>query len=105
LEVHDLDVVVGPSQENLMVLRDGLAALGARPAEIPPLRALQEVDVLSVPTAHGQVDLMLEQGRRRYAELARRSTIVVICGVGVPVANSDEAWALRQQFKDPAGCR
>jgi hypothetical protein len=101
LEVHDLDVVISPSRANLMAVGPALTALGATRSDIPPLRALQEADLVTVITAHGQVDLMLEQGRRRFVELVARAMTVDICGVGVAVANRDDAWALRARFKDP----
>jgi hypothetical protein len=102
VEVHDLDVVVEPSPPNLAGLPRALAALGAMRSDIPPPWALVESDVMTVTTAYGRVDLMLAQGRRRFHDLARRALTVDVCGVNVPVASRDDAWALRRQFKEPA---
>jgi hypothetical protein len=103
LEVHDLDVVIYPSPANLSLVGNGLAALGAAPGDVPSLQTLRDAEVVGVVTGYGRVDLLLDHGRRRFPELARRSKRIDICGVEVPVADCQEAWALRARFKEPAG--
>jgi len=99
LAVHDLDIVLAPQHENFLVAVSALAVLGTSPADLPPLPMLQSAQLLSVATGYGGVDLMLERGRRSYADLAGGATIVDVYGAKVRIASREDAWALRARFK------
>ncbi|MCW2909138.1 MAG: hypothetical protein JWL68_3927 [Actinomycetia bacterium] len=100
IPVADADVVIEPAEENLRRLGDALAEIALRPAEVPRVRALPWLSVLSVVTSYGMVDCLLERGRRDWQRLRRSAGRILVADVDVPVAAQADVWALRRQFKE-----
>ncbi len=99
IPVADTDVVIEPAEENLRRLGDALARLALRPREVPRVRALPWLDLLSVVTAYGRVDCLLERGRLDWQRLRESTVRIPVADVDVPVAAQADVWALRRQFK------
>lgn len=99
IPVADADVVIEPAEENLHRLRDALAEFALRRQEVPRVRALPWLNVLSVVTSYGMVDCLLERGRLEWQRLRQSAVRIPVADVDVPVAAQADVWALRRQFK------
>jgi hypothetical protein len=99
IPVADADVVIEPAEENLHRLGDALAEFALRHQEVPRVRALPWLNVLSVVTSYGMVDCLLERGRLEWPRLRQSAVRIPVADVDVPVAAQADVWALRRQFK------
>jgi hypothetical protein len=99
IPVGDADVVIEPAEENLHRLADALTGFALRPEEVPRVRALSWVNVLSVVTSYGRVDCLLERGRLDWPGLRQSAVRIPVADVDVPVAAQADVWALRRRFK------
>jgi hypothetical protein len=99
IPVRDADVVIEPAEENLHRLGVALAQFALRPQEVPRVRVLPWLDVLSVVTSYGMVDCLLERGRLEWQRLRRSATRIPVADVNVPVAAQADVRALRRRFK------
>lgn len=99
VEVHDADVVVEPTEDNLRRLGAVLEALSLDGAQVPT-ELMARRSVVSVPTSFGQLDCMLERGREEWPLLSERASWVRVAGVPVLVASLLDAEELRSRFKD-----
>lgn len=99
VRVGDVDVVIEPGEPNMRRLHAALADLALRPPTVPPPHRLAEQDIVTVTTSYGQVDCLLERGRRDWARLYENAGPVAVADVRVLVASAGDAWALRRRFK------
>jgi hypothetical protein len=99
IPVGDADVVIESAEENLHRLGDVLAEFALRPQEVPRVRALRWLNVLSVVTSYGMVDCLLERGRLDWQRLRQSAVRIPVADVDVPVAAQADVWALRRRFK------
>jgi hypothetical protein len=97
--VADADAVIEPGERNILRLRDALSGIAVGP--VPPVRRLAGGSVIPVMTAYGKVDCLLERGRQDWGRLRRRAALLPVADVGVLVAASADAWALRRRYKEP----
>lgn len=98
--VHDLDVVPDPSSDNLGQVRPALLEVGTPSRFLPSTYGLSSLDLISVPTAYGPVDLLLERGRVDYEHLRAAGTTLTRCGVDVSVASVSDTLRLRAIHKE-----
>jgi hypothetical protein len=102
LKVHDTDVVIEPTGENLRKLDVTLRHLSLGVPTQSYLAALCAREVLTISTTYGKLDLMLETGRRDWRVLSRHAHCFEIAGTQVTVASLADTVALRDRFKgDP----
>jgi hypothetical protein len=99
IPVRDADVVIEPAEENLHRLGVALAEFALRPQEVPRVRVLPWLNVLSVVTSYGMVDCLLERGRLEWQTLRRSTTRIPVADVDVQVAAQADVRALRCRFK------
>jgi hypothetical protein len=100
IPVADADVVIEPAENNLHRLADALAEFALRHQEIPRVRALPWLNVLSVITSYGIVDCLLERGRLDWQKLCQSAVRIPVADVDVPVAAQADVWDLRHRFKE-----
>ena len=99
VSVGDADVVIEPAGQNLRRLGEALARLALRPEAIPRAAVFPQLHLLSVVTAYGRVDCLLERGRLDWDRLLRSSACIRVADASVRVAARADAWALRRRFK------
>lgn len=95
--VGDADVVIEPAEQNLRRL--GAALVGIATGPVPGLSRLAGGSVISVGTAFGKIDCLLERGRLDWEQLRSQAGLVPVADVGVLVASSADAWDLRARFR------
>ena len=100
--LRDLDVVPAPDPANLGRLLSCRLPLGARARSWPTYRQLEQVDLLTVSTSFGPIDLLTQRGRKEYHSLRVGATAVPVLGVPVPVASLADVRRLKRRFKEPA---
>ena len=96
--VADADAVIEPGEHNARCLREALAGIAVGP--VPSVSRLVGGSVVSVMTAYGKVDCMLERGRQDWDRLRHGAGFLSIVGVPVLVAASADAWDLRRRYKE-----
>jgi len=99
--VGDADVVIEPGEQNLRRLRGALAGIATGP--VPSAGRLAGLAVISVRTAYGKIDCLLERGRLDWARLCSRAGVLPVADAGVLVAASADAWELRRRFRQAGG--
>lgn len=99
LPVGDLDVVPEPTDHELERLADAVESLVIIGPPLPSWKVLTAIDLLTLSTSFGAVDLLLARARAEYWALLERSRPVEVHGVEVLVASPPDAWRLRQLFK------
>ncbi len=105
----DLDICYALEQENLDRMVAVLVELGARLRGvdedlpfIPDGRALRHTRILTLTTADGGLDLLVEpDGSPGYAALRRRADEVDLGGFGVRVASIDDLIAMKRAAGRP----
>jgi predicted nucleotidyltransferase len=105
----DLDICYALKQENLDRLGEVLLELGAKVRGIdedlpfvPDGRALRRTQILTLVTADGGLDLLVEpDGSPGYPVLRRRADEVDIDGIGVRVASIDDLIAMKRAAGRP----
>lgn len=96
--VHDLDIVIEPSEDNLGRLHDALTRLAIdRPA--PSVIELREQQICRRETPYGWLDCMLERGRLDWTYLERRAHELMVWGLQILVADVEDLLLLRRTFK------
>jgi hypothetical protein len=99
IAVHDADVVIEPGEQNVRWLHTALTQLATRPALLPAAWRMSAMDIATVPTSFGPIDLLLERGRLDWQRLCGRAAMIPVADVGVLVAAAQDAWDLRHRFK------
>ena len=99
LKVHDTDVVIEPTSENLRKLDFTLRHLSLGVPCQSYLIALRARELFTVPTSYGKLDLMLETGRREWRVLSRHAHCFEVAGTRVTVASLADTLLLRDRFK------
>ncbi|MEO6714354.1 MAG: hypothetical protein ABIM89_13110 [Mycobacteriales bacterium] len=96
ITARDLDLVVAPAQQNLDRLTGMLANWGVlrRPSD----RALRELDIITLESSFGPIDLLLRTGRERYAALRSSAVTKTVADVRITLASVADCWSLRQEF-------
>ena len=94
----DADVVIEPGERNLHRLLAALAGIAIGP--VPSVGNLSGGSVMSVVTAYGRVDCLLERGRHDWGRLRRGAGFLPVADVPVLVAASADAWDLRHRYKE-----
>jgi hypothetical protein len=105
----DLDICYAPEQENLDRLGTVLAGLGAklRAAEedlpfVPDGRTLRQTQILTLTTADGGIDLLVDpDGSPGYGALRRRASEIDIDGIVVRVASIEDLIAMKRAAGRP----
>jgi predicted nucleotidyltransferase len=100
----DLDITFAADDANLSALADVLEALGARlkgvddeVAFVPDARTLRRVEVLTLVTSLGELDVLSRPpGAPPYAELRRNADRYDLGGFNVSVASVDDLIAMKQ---------
>jgi hypothetical protein len=103
LPVRDLDIVPEPSPTNLDLLHDTLVALTVAPWEVPASSRFPTLEIVSARTVYGEVDCLLERGRRDFQTLSTRASDVWVEDAPVRVASARDARALRAAYKGAPG--
>jgi predicted nucleotidyltransferase len=106
---RDLDICYALEQENLDRLGEVLVELGAKLRGIeedlpfvPDGRALRHTQMLTLTTADGGLDLLVEpEGSPGYPALRRRSDEIDLDGIGVRVASIDDLIAMKRAAGRP----
>ena len=106
---RDLDICYALEQENLNRLGEVLVELGAKLRGIeedlpfvPDGRALRQTQILTLTTADGGLDLLVEPvGSPGYPALRRRSDEIDLDGIGVRVASVDDLIAMKRAAGRP----
>lgn len=106
---RDLDICYAPEQENLDRLGEVLVELGAKLRGIeedlpfvPDARALRHTQMLTLVTADGGLDLLVEpEGSPSYPALRRRADDIDLDGIGVRVASIDDLIAMKRAAGRP----
>jgi predicted nucleotidyltransferase len=101
---HDLDVVFAPDDANLQLLAGALIELNAtlrgvgEPVPfVPDARMLRNVQLLTLETDHGPLDVMVNpDGCPRYEQLRRRAERYEVGGFGVLVASIPDLIAMKR---------
>lgn len=96
--VADADAVVEPGERSIHRLRGALAGIAIGP--VPSVDSLSCGSVVSVVTAYGKVDCLLERGRRDWSRLRRGAGFLPVADVTVLVASSADAWNLRRRYRE-----
>lgn len=107
----DLDVIASPDRQNLARLAAGLAALHARPRDVPGgaptadhLAAAPVVSPLT--TDHGELHILRDvPGAPAYADLRARALVIELDGIAVPCAGLDDLVAMKRASGRPADVR
>jgi hypothetical protein len=60
---------------------------------------MSAMDIATVPTSFGPIDLLLGRGRLDWQRLCGRAAVIPVADVGVLVAAAQDAWDLRHRFK------
>jgi hypothetical protein len=108
----DLDLMPGPSSENLTRLGAALDELEARPAEasreqpeIPisdPERLAVAAVVPPLLTCHGQIHILKEpKGARAFEELRKTALVVEVAGVDVAIVSLDDLIRMKKAAGRP----
>jgi predicted nucleotidyltransferase len=100
----DLDICFATDDVNLAALADVLLALGARLKGVeeevpfvPDARTLRQVDLLTLVTSLGELDVLARPpGAPPYAELRRRADRYDLGGFNVLVASVDDLIAMKE---------
>jgi nucleotidyltransferase AbiEii toxin of type IV toxin-antitoxin system len=100
----DLDVCFATDHVNLQALGDVLVELGARPRGVPDevpftpdARTLRRIEVLTLVTAAGDLDVLARPtGAPGYAALRRRADRFDVGGFAVLVASVEDLIAMKQ---------
>jgi hypothetical protein len=101
---QDLDVTYADDEANLRALGEALQDLEARLRDVeddlpfvPDERALRRVEILTLDTSAGPLDLILHPpGAAAYAALRRRAQRVDVGGLAVLVASIDDLLAMKR---------
>jgi hypothetical protein len=96
--VRDADLVVEPGEDNVLRVRDVLDEMAVRP--IASVRGFLREPVVSVATAYGRVDCLLERGLADWDRLRAGAGLIPVADVPVLVAAAADAWELRRRYKD-----
>lgn len=96
--VADADAVIEPGERSIHRLRGALAGIAIGP--VPSADSLSCGSVVSVVTAYGKVDCLVERGRRDWGRLRHRAGFLPVADVSVLVASSADAWNLRRRYKE-----
>jgi hypothetical protein len=105
----DLDICYDPGQENLDRLGAALIGLGAklRAAEedlpfVPDGRTLRQTQILTLTTADGGIDLLVDpDGSPGYGVLRRRASEIDIDGIAVRVASIEDLISMKRAAGRP----
>jgi hypothetical protein len=105
----DLDICYAPAQENLDRLGAVLIELGARLRDVeddlpfvPDGRALRHTQILTLTTADGGLDLLVEpDGSPGYPALRRRASQIEVDGIVVRVASIDDLIDMKRAAGRP----
>jgi hypothetical protein len=100
----DLDICFATDEANLVALGDVLTALGARLKGVeeevpfvPDARTLRQVELLTLVTSLGELDLLARPpGAPAYQELRRNADRYDLGGFNVSVASIDDLIAMKQ---------
>ncbi|HEY4826080.1 MAG TPA: nucleotidyl transferase AbiEii/AbiGii toxin family protein [Solirubrobacteraceae bacterium] len=105
----DLDIAFATDDANLAALGDVLTALGARLKGIgesvpfvPDARALRQIELLTLVTELGELDILARPpGAPSYQELRRNADRYDLGGFNVSVASVDDLIAMKQAAGRP----
>lgn len=100
----DLDICFATDDANLAALGDVLTALGARLKGVdesipyvPDARTLRQVELLTLVTSLGELDVLARPpGARAYQDLRRNADRYDLGGFNVSVASIDDLIAMKQ---------
>jgi len=105
---NDLDISYSPEPANLEVLGRVLVALDARLRGVddvpfvPDARALRQVELLTLDTRHGPLDLLTAPGGGPgWAALRSDAIEVMLDGITVPIASLDHLRAMKRAAGRP----
>ncbi len=101
---HDLDICFADDPENLRSLGELLVSLDSKLRGVadevpftPDAATLKRIRVLTLSTAHGPLDLLVEpSGAPKYRKLLDRANRLEIGGVLVQVASLDDMMAMKR---------
>lgn len=101
---RDIDICFGPDEANVHVLGDALSELEARlsgvPDDVPFLpdaASLKNVEVLTLITKHGRLDVLPPPaGAPAYRALRRHAVRYEVDGVLAPVASLDDLIGMKR---------
>jgi Nucleotidyltransferase of unknown function (DUF6036) len=105
----DLDICFAGDDANLAALGDVLTSLGARlrgvDADVPfvpDTRTLRQVEVLTLVTSFGELDVLARpSGAPAYQELRRRADRYDVGGFNVSVASIDDLISMKEAAGRP----
>lgn len=105
----DLDVIPAPDAENLRRLASALAALGARPRDVPGAGAPTMQQLAAAPivppltTRHGELHILRDvPGAPPYAELRARALVIDLDGISLAIAGLDDLIAMKRASGRPS---
>ena len=106
---QDLDIVYAVDESNLRRLKRALADLNARllgVAEdvpfVPDARALRQVQLLTLETDEGRLDIMVQpDGSKGYEQLRAGSIEAIVEGTAIRVAGLDDLIAMKKAAGRP----
>ena len=97
--VHDVDVVVRPSETNLHLLHAVLSDISLDKSRVPRLGEFRSRDIVRIETAFAPLDCMLRTGRSCWETLRSRSCVLRMWDTNVRVGGIGDVLALRRCFK------
>ncbi len=105
----DLDVIPAPDEDNIGRLAAALAALEARPRDMPggrPPTTQQLAAAAIVPpltTRHGELHILRDvPGAPPYPELRARALVIDLDGIAIAIAGLDDLIAMKRASGRPA---
>ncbi len=108
----DLDLIPAPDIHNLERLACALAALGARPRDIPGGGTPTAEHLARAPivppltTRHGELHILRDvPGAPSYADLRARALVVELDGMSIVIAGLDDIIAMKRASGRPADIR
>lgn len=100
MPVRDVDVVIEPGEQNIHRLHAALAGMVLRRGAVPSAWRMSQLHTVSVATAYGKLDCLLERGRLDWDRLVRSAVFIPVADVPILVAGCEDALDLRRKFKE-----
>jgi hypothetical protein len=100
--VRDLDLVPDPGLANLGRAAGALEEIGVDPAGVRGPERLARLDIVSLGSAYGPVDLLLRRGRVDFDRFWATGQVVDVLGVAVRIAPEADVVRLRERYKATA---